>query len=183
MQPQGINRPTARVRRAITVISLATFVGALPSALSHAGHVTSTSVSEGPRLAMPIMNSERGKKLFVSKGCIACHAINGVGGHDAPPLDAPTMQPFMDPFDFVAKMWNHAPGMIAAQEMALGKQIEFTRREIVDIIGFVHDHEIQHTFTADDLTPEAHEMIGHEHHEQAPSAAHAEELGHHHAPD
>lgn len=37
--------------------------------------------------------------------------------------------------------------------MALGNQIEFTGREIADIIAFVHDHEIQHTFTEDDLTP------------------------------
>ena len=67
--------------------------------------------------------------------------------------------------------------------MALGNQIEFTGREIADIIAFVHDHEIQHTFTEDDLTPEALEMIGHEHGEEAPSALHADEIGYHHAPD
>jgi cytochrome c peroxidase len=61
-------------------------------------------MEHGPRLVMPIMNAERGKKLFVDKGCVACHAINGVGGHDAPPMDAHEMGGLMSPFDFAAKM-------------------------------------------------------------------------------
>jgi hypothetical protein len=33
-----------------------------------------------------------------------------VGGHDAPNLDAHTMEGLATPFDFAARMWNHAPG-------------------------------------------------------------------------
>ena len=36
------------------------------------------------RLMMPRMDPRRGKELFVTKGWVACHAINGIGGHDAP---------------------------------------------------------------------------------------------------
>ncbi len=78
-------------------------------------------------LMMPTMDPVRGRELFASKGCVTCHSINGVGGEDATPLDAHTMQSMMNPFDFAAKMWRMAPAMIAAQEEALGEQIEFHR--------------------------------------------------------
>ena len=63
-------------------------------------------------MAMPRMNATPGRRLFVAKGCVACHSINGVGGHDATALDAHTMTPMMNPFDFAAKMWRMAPAMI-----------------------------------------------------------------------
>jgi len=134
-----------------------------------------------PNMRMPSMNPMRGRKLFVDKGCVACHAINGVGGHDATNLDAHTMQPMMNPFEFAAKMWTMAPAMIYAQEEALGGQILFTGDELADIVAFVHNDEAQHGFTDGDLTPQARKMMHHEH--GAPGAgpeAHAEELGHGH---
>ncbi len=116
-----------------------------------------------PNMRMPSMNPTRGRRLFVSKGCVACHAINGVGGHDAANLDAHTMQPMMNPFEFAAKMWRMAPAMIYAQEEALGEQILFTGDELADIIAFVHNDEAQHGFSRADLTPEARKMMHHEH--------------------
>ncbi len=134
------------------------------------------------RLIMPIMSPERGKKLFVDKGCIACHAVNGVGGHDAPPMDDHVKREYMNPFDFAARMWNHAPAMIAAQEDALGDQIHFTGQELADITAFVHDDGAQHGFTEKDLTPKARKMMRHEHGGQEPQDKHAEEIGHGHGP-
>ncbi len=134
-----------------------------------------------PNMHMPSMNPTRGRRLFVSKGCVACHAINGVGGHDATNLDAHTMQPMMNPFEFAAKMWAMAPAMIYAQEEALGEQILFTGDELADIIAFVHNDEAQHGFGEADLTAEARKMMHHDH--GAPGGgpkAHAEELGHSH---
>lgn len=133
------------------------------------------------RLMMPMMDSERGMRLFVSKGCIACHAVNGVGGHGAVALDAHTMEPVMNPFDLAAKMWRMAPYMIAAQQEALGYQITFTGAELADIVAFLHDDAQQHELSEDLLTAEVREMMDHEH--AAPgggAAAHAEELGHGH---
>ena len=132
------------------------------------------------RLMMPHMDPRRGKELFVTKGCVACHAINGIGGHDAPNLDAHTMAPMMNPFDFAAKMWNHAPAMIAAQEAALGEQIYFTGDELADIIAFIHHDEVQHGFTERDITPDARKMMDHDHGEQPAHMNHSEELGHKH---
>ncbi len=133
------------------------------------------------RLTMPTMDPVNGKKLFVDKGCVACHAINGIGGHDAPAMDAHEMDQKMNPFEFAAKMWNHAPGMIAAQEDALGEMITFTGAELADIIAFVHNDATQHGFSERNLTPEARKMMHHEHGGMTAHKSHGEEIGHSHA--
>lgn len=151
---------------------------------AYAEHVPASKgmkADQGARLVIPMMSPERGKTLFVDKGCVACHAINGVGGHDAPPMDAHRAMGLVNPFDFAAKMWNHAPAMIAAQEEALGEQIYFTGDELADIIAFLHDDEAQHTFGEGDLTDMAKTMMHHEHGGMMAPAAHAEEVGHGHA--
>lgn len=131
-------------------------------------------------LRMPKMDSERGMVLFIEKGCVACHAVNGVGGHDAAPLDAHGMEKVMNPFEFAAKMWRMAPYMIAAQEEALGGQILFTGDELADIIAFVHDDAQQHRFSEAMLTPEVRRMMHHEHGGMSGAEGHAGELGHTH---
>ena len=133
------------------------------------------------RLMMPEMDPARGRKLFASKGCVACHAINGVGGHDATPLDSHTMTPVMNPFEFAAKMWRMAPAMIYAQEEALGEQILFTGDELADIIAFVHHDEEQHKFSEAGIPPRIREWMHHRHGEPGGGAdTHGEELGHGH---
>ena len=134
-------------------------------------------------LMMPRMDPALGRKLFASKGCVACHAINGVGGHDATPLDAHTMQPMMNPFEFAAKMWAMAPSMIAAQEEVLGEQILFTGEELAHIIAFVHDDDQQHQFSEADIPPEIEPMMHHQHGDPGAVMEHAEELGHEHGDD
>ena len=149
-----------------------------PALAEHVEDSESMMPKHGPRLVMPLMNAQRGKLLFVSKGCVACHAINGVGGHDAPVLDAHAMEGLINPFDFAAKMWNHAAAMIYAQEEALGEQITYTGAELADIIAFVHDDDAQHSFDEGDLTPAARKMMKHEHGGEAAPDAHAKEIGH-----
>lgn len=153
---------------------------ASPAAASHVNSDTKIHKGHSAQLVMPIMNPERGKTLFVDKGCVACHAVNGVGGHDAPAMDAHRDMGLVHPFDFAAKMWNHAPAMIAAQEGAFGEQIYFTGSELADIIAFVHDDEAQHSFSEKDLTAKARKLMEHEHGGHGASEAHAEEIGHHH---
>ncbi len=145
------------------------------------GDMMQGQMMSGMRLMMPRMDPVEGRKLFVSKGCIACHAINGVGGHDAANLDAHSMDRMMNPFDFAAKMWRMAPAMIYAQEEALGEQILFTGDELASIVAFVHSDAEQHKFTEADLTPTARMLMHHSHGEPGRGPkAHAEELGHMH---
>lgn len=130
------------------------------------------------RLRMPIMDPVNGKKLFISKACVACHSVNGVGGEDAPALDARTMDPVMSPFDFAARMWNHAYGMILVQQEALDEQIELTGQELADLIAFFHNDDVQHTLSDDDITPEVREKMDHGHGEAADTEEHVGEKKH-----
>ncbi len=170
-------RPVAFLGTSLAVLAVA-------ATAAYAEHVPASKGMEadhGARLVIPMMSPDRGKSLFVDKGCVACHAINGVGGHDAPPMDAHKQMGLVNPFDFAAKMWNHAPAMIAAQEDALGEMIFFTGDELADMIAFLHDDEAQHAFGEGDLTDAAKKMMHHEHGGKAAPAAHAEEVGHGHA--
>ena len=157
-----------------------TGAGAMTGAMQGPGHMDMEAMP-GMRLMMPRMDPKEGRRLFVSKGCVACHAVNGVGGHDATGLDAHTMNRMMNPFEFAAKMWRMAPAMIYAQEEALGEQILFTGDELAAIVAFVHSDEAQHEFSEADLTPMARKMMDHSHGEATTGPeAHAEELGHMH---
>lgn len=120
---------------------------------AYAGDTAASDIPLTPGLVLPAMNPERGKALFVSKGCVVCHSVNGVGGTDAAALDASTMKPLMSPFDFFAKMWNHSQPMVAMQDSELGGQITFTGQEIADIVAFVHDADVQKSFSEKDIPP------------------------------
>jgi cytochrome c len=113
-------------------------------------------------LLLPVMNPEKGRKLFASKGCVVCHSIHGVGGTDAPKLDWSTMKGPMNPFDFTAKMWLGAPAMIAMQRHELGHQIKFTGQELADIIAFAHDPAEQRKFSKKDIPANIRKLMEHD---------------------
>ena len=121
----------------------------------------------GPGLMMPSMDPARGRMLFASKGCVVCHSVNGIGGVDAPPLDAATMPGPMNPFEFTAKMWRGAEAMIYVQREELGEQIEFNGDELADIIAFVHHPEEQKKFSEADIPPGIKKLMMHMGEEQS----------------
>ncbi len=163
-----------------TALAAAWLAVSSPAAADHVSSSSSLAPGPGAQMIIPIMRAEQGKWIFVDKGCVACHAINGVGGHDAPAMDAHRNMGLVNPFDFAAKMWNHAPAMIAAQEEAMGGQVYFTGQELADVIAFVHDDAAQHGFTERNLTAKARKMMQHEHGAKSAPQAHAEEVGHQH---
>ncbi len=144
----------------------------------HSNHSHSAeSDDELSGLMMPIMNPARGRILYASKGCVACHAINGIGGQDAPPLDAATMPRIMNPFSFAANMWRGAETMIILQQEIFGEQIQLSGQELFDIIGFVHNAEEQKKFSQSDIPHNVLELLdhtheGHEPHEHPPGFKH-----------
>ncbi|WP_238367840.1 c-type cytochrome [Mesobacterium pallidum] len=133
-------------------------------------HMMTSGDMMAPGLMMPTMNAARGRELFASKGCVVCHSVNGVGGEDAPMLDAEFMDDVMNPFEFAARMWRGAGAMVALQEDELGGQIDLTGEELANITAFVHDAEEQRKFSMADVPHEIEEMMHHQgeddHHEE-----------------
>lgn len=127
---------------------------ALVGAASLAGPYISAK-AEGsaspPGYDLPVATSEVGRVLFVDKGCVVCHAVNGVGGWVGPALDADPLRPDVDPFDFAVRMWRGAKIMIQLQEMEAGFQIDLTGQELAHIARFLHDFEAQQTFSEDEI--------------------------------
>jgi cytochrome c len=102
-------------------------------------------------VTLPPMDAKRGRELYISKGCIGCHAINGVGGQHAAPLDAATMDPAMNPFEFFARMWIGIKPMIEMQEDKMGQQVDLTAQELGDLVAFIHDAGLQKSITISEI--------------------------------
>src|SRR3972149_6420151 len=51
----------------------------------------------------------KGRELFLSKGCVKCHAVRGDGGRIGPDLGKGFFARSLT--QMAAPMWNHAPGM------------------------------------------------------------------------
>ena len=105
----------------------------------------------GSGFHLPFTDAARGKALFVDKGCVVCHAVNGVGGTVGPALDADPSGAALDPFDFAARMWRGAREMIILQELEAGIQIELSGEELAHIARFLGDLEAQRGFTEEDV--------------------------------
>jgi len=102
-------------------------------------------------LALPPMDSHRGQKIFMDKGCVVCHAVNGVGGEVGPALNAADMPTTMNAFDFAARMWKGAAAMVAMQQEELGDIIKLTGQDLADLVAFVHDRKLQKTVSLDQV--------------------------------
>lgn len=130
--------------------------GLLVAALCLAGAAMAQSGANGAmtetrKLVVPLASAEEGLKLFVGKGCVVCHSVNGIGGKAAPPLDAENDSPYFDVFDFAARMWRGAPTMIVLQEMELGYQIDLSGDDLAHLAAFASDPEVQARFSEQDI--------------------------------
>jgi cytochrome c len=97
------------------------------------------------------LDPTRGKELFIEKGCVICHSINGVGGRAATPLDAQSGTRVVDILDFAARMWRGSYAMIELQATELAYQIDLEGDEIGDLAAFAYDLRTQQSFTKFDI--------------------------------
>jgi len=80
-------------------------------------------------------NARQGSRLFVSKGCAACHAITGERPAIGPPLSR--FRKFASPILFAEVMWRHALEMEQKmKEMGLSWP-RFENNEMVDLITYI----------------------------------------------
>lgn len=147
-------------KTAILLATAATFAGGVPAIASNDAKDMSSMMTSG--LMIPQMDAAKGRALFASKGCVVCHAINGVGGEDAPMLDAEFMDLPMNPFDFAARMWAGAEMMVELQREEMGDVISMNGEELAAIIAFVHDAEEQAKFSEADIPADIKEMLPHD---------------------
>jgi hypothetical protein len=136
------------VRR--TILSLAACVG-ITGCLGLGLATAFADEESGPRLVVPLVDSAKGKRLFVDKGCVLCHSVNKVGGAAAAALDAPQGGRYVDLTEFMARMWRGAFAMIELQGMELGYQLDFTGAELGHIAAFLSDAGEQKGFSERDV--------------------------------
>lgn len=68
-------------------------------------------LSPSESAAVSVQDPLAGSRVFGSKGCSKCHAVNGVGGKVGPDLGR--IQANRSFSDLAAAMWNHLPAMAA----------------------------------------------------------------------
>ena len=112
-------------------------------------------------LVLPPMSSEHGKEVFLDKGCIVCHSVNGVGGEIGPSLNAADMPQPMNAFDFAARMWRGAPVMAEMQQDLLGEMISLTGQDLADIVAFAHDEAEQAELSSNQIPDRYKDLIAH----------------------
>lgn len=123
-------------------------LGATPATAAETG---AADEDAGPRLVVPLVDSQKGQRLFVEKGCVLCHSVNKVGGAAGPALDAPEGGRYLDLTDFMARMWRGAFAMIELQGMELGYQLDFSGTELGHIAAFLSDAAAQKRFSERDV--------------------------------
>ncbi len=79
----------------------------------------------------------RGERLFRSKGCVRCHAVDDAGGNIGP--DLTRISGVDTPISWASTMWNHAPSMqVQMQRMGIPWP-NFTGSEMNDLLAYVRE--------------------------------------------
>ncbi len=135
-------------RRLLSAIALASI---LSSCMATADPAEDEPIAGTGDPGWPAGDPQAGKELFVDKGCVLCHSVNGVGGRAALPLDAPPDGRQVDPMVFAAAMWEGASAMVSLQFTELGYQIGMAGEELRDLAAFASDLGTQAAFSLDDI--------------------------------
>jgi mono/diheme cytochrome c family protein len=99
----------------------------------------------------PEPNARRGRIMFVTRACVICHEVNGVGGKAAPSLNAPPSRTHFNPLEFSARMWRGAQAMAALQSIELGYVIDLDGEDIADLAAFASSPEEQKLLTIESV--------------------------------
>ena len=78
----------------------------------------------------------KGARLFVSKGCVRCHALKGEGGNIGPDFARVDLSDTQ--LDLSAKLWNHIPSMLAGMARAKISKPKMTGEDFTDISAYLY---------------------------------------------
>jgi cytochrome c2 len=78
----------------------------------------------------------KGSKLFVSKGCIKCHMIWGIGDPLGP--DLAQMSKDLNLLQLAGLLWSHSPKMIEIMQERGVPRPTFTPQEMGDLMGYIY---------------------------------------------
>lgn len=78
----------------------------------------------------------RGGQLFVSKGCVKCHTVQGEEGKIGPDLGIVGLDSTQ--LELAAEIWNHTPSMIASMEHEGIAKPTMTGQEFTDITAYLY---------------------------------------------
>ena len=94
----------------------------------------------GPAAAQPAVGPSQdptaGARVFDQKGCVKCHAINGVGGKIGPDLTRGARPHSF--FDLATAMWNHLPRMAERMKQLGVDRSRLEPQETRDLIAFLY---------------------------------------------
>ena len=79
---------------------------------------------------------ERGRVLFAEKKCASCHAVAGVGGKVGPDLGRAGHHISLTAF--AARMWNHAPKMLAKMQELKIEAPTLTGQDMADVVAYLY---------------------------------------------
>jgi cytochrome c2 len=84
---------------------------------------------------VPTLDPTAGARLFQTKGCGRCHAIDGVGARGGPDLGHVEGQRSL--YDLAAAMWNHVPQMSSRIWGSTADAAYVTPDEVSDLMAFL----------------------------------------------
>lgn len=93
-------------------------------------------MASGQSSGTPAGNSAAGLRLFQTKGCVRCHAINGAGGRTGPDLGLLPRPRSL--YDLAAAMWNHVPQMADQIWASKSDRPYLTSGEMRDLAAFLY---------------------------------------------
>ncbi len=78
----------------------------------------------------------QGQALFVSKGCVSCHAVRGAGGRVGPDLGRTAVKGSF--YEIAAGMWNHTLVMDEKMREFRVSRPTFKKNELADLLAFLY---------------------------------------------
>jgi mono/diheme cytochrome c family protein len=96
---------------------------------------TSRTQAEEPLYVLP-GRADEGRRLFVEKRCIQCHAVRGEGGRVGPDLAERGLHRSLT--QFAAAMWNKAPAMLKEMQARGISVPRLQAWEMADLVAYLY---------------------------------------------